>query len=438
MASARASLIVLLLLVTASARAAESWGETFVLPNGLRVVLDPDSRFPTVTVFVRYHVGARQEPVGRSGMAHLLEHLTFKVPRPPSQGGTYASQFTVSSRNGSTYYENTDYYTTAPSGDLEYALWTERWRMGINLGFVTESDRKQELNVVKNERRERLEIQPYSAGRHELWSALFPTEHPFHEEVIGSMTDMNAITLDEAKDFYSKYYGPANATLAVVGDFNPQEARAIIASYYGPMARSPAPPAREVGPLIVYKELRLEHRELYGRNPRLHIAWHSPAKYSPEHAAAEVTARMIGGTDASRLVMGVPEASLVSAYQESLLAGSVFHLIVEPRAGVTPEALLKRVDFVLDLLRTHPPSPQQVEVAVRRILRERFLIMEDSLAKARFLVDVISSVPGAGDPIAYERERFSSVVPDDVQRFTAKYLIPDRRVVMIYTPAGGR
>jgi predicted Zn-dependent peptidase len=429
----RPALLALLLLLPLTARA-DPWGETYMLPNGLHVVLNPDKRFPTVTVFVRYHVGARQEPAGRSGMAHLLEHLTFKVPRPPSQGGTFASQFTLSSRNGSTYYENTDYYTTVPSGDLEYALWAERWRMGINLNLVTESDRRQELDVVKNERRQRLEIQPYRAGEHRLWSELFPTEHPFHEEVIGSMADMNAITLDEAKDFYSKYYGPANATLAVVGDFDPQEAREIIGSYYTALPGTPAPASRPITARNITEEIVIKHDELYGRNPRLHMAWHTPAKYSPEHAAGEVAARMIGGTDASRLVMGVPEASLVAAYQESLLAGSVLHVILEPKTGVSAEALLKRVDFSLDVLRNHPPTPQQVDVAVRRILRERFLTMEDSLAKARFLVDVTSAVPGGGDPIAYERRRFSEVTPEQVQAFAAKYLLPGRRVVVLSAP----
>lgn len=431
-------LILLVVLLSPSRAPAAGPGEMYKLANGLRVVLNPDKRFPTVTVLVRYHVGARHEPVGRSGMAHLLEHLTFKVPRPPSQGGTFASQFTLSSRNGSTSYEHTDYYTTAPSGDLEYALWTERWRMGINLALVTESDRRQELDVVKNERRERLEIQPYSAGEHKLWSELFPREHPFHEEVIGSMADMSAITLDEAKDFYTRYYGPANATLAVVGDFDPRDARQIIDNYYAPMVGNPALPARPITPRAVAKEIVIRHDELYGRNPRLHIAWHTPAKYAREHAAGEVAARMIGGTDASRLVMGVPEATLAIAYQESLLAGSVFHMILEPRAGVSPEALLRRVDFVLDLLRAHPPSEQQVDVAVRRILRQRFLTMEDSLAKARFLVDVTSAVPGATDPIAHERQRFAGVLPEEVQAFAARYLTSDRRVVVLYTPGARR
>ena len=124
-----------------------SWGEMYRLPNGLRVVLSPDARFPTVTVLVRYHVGARQEPAGASGIAHLLEHLSFRVPRPPVKSSTHAAQFTVSSRNGTTSYEQTDYYTTTPNADLKYALWTERWRMGLKLSDVTESDRRQELDV---------------------------------------------------------------------------------------------------------------------------------------------------------------------------------------------------------------------------------------------------------------------------------------------------
>jgi zinc protease len=432
-----ALLSALLLALAPSLAHAEVWGETYVLPNGLRVVLNPDKRFPTVTVFVRYHVGARQEPAGRSGMAHLLEHLTFKVPRPAALGGTFASQFAVSSRNGSTSYENTDYYSTVSSGDLEYALWTERWRMGINLGFVTDSDRRQELDVVKNERRERLEIQPYSEGRHKLWCELFGKDHPFREEVIGSMEEMSAITLDEAKEFYGKYYGPGNATLAVVGDFDPQAAREIIGTYFAPMPGAKAPAPRPVTPIVISDEVVIQHREVYGRNARLHLAWHTPAKYGPEHAAGEVTARMLGGTDASRLVMGVPEAAAVFAYQESLLAGSIFHLILEPRPGVKAEVLLKRVDFVLDILRTHPPSEQQVDMAVRRILRERFLIMEDSLEKARFLIDVISGATDVGDPISYERKRFAGVIPADVQKFAANYLVPERRVVLLYTPAGG-
>jgi zinc protease len=419
-----------------SARTAQAanWGETYLLPNGLRVVLNSDTRFPTVTVLVRYHVGARQEPLGSSGMAHLLEHLTFRVPRPPSQGGTYASNFTLSSRNGSTAYEQTDYYTTTPSGDLEYALWTERWRMGINLDLVTESDRRQELDVVKNERRQRVEIQPYREGRHRLWTALFPAEHPFHEEVIGSMKELNAITLEQAKDYFRRYYGPANATLAVVGDFNPQEAKRIIQTYYGTLAPGQRPPERKVTPTTIVQPVVIKHDERYGRRSRVHLAWHTPGKYRSEHAAGEMTARLLGGTEASRLVMGVPEAVFAEAYQESMLAGSVFHVILEPRAGVSPEALVRKVDFVLGLLRATPPSKLQLDMAARRWLRDTLLKMEDSLAKARFLIDVITGAEITGDPLAHEQQRFSQVTEQQVQDFVRNHLGPEQRVMVLYTP----
>ncbi len=223
-----------------------------------------------------------------------------------------------------------------------------------------------------------------------------------------------------------------------MGDFDPQEAREIVERYYGPMAGTPPPPRRPVTARAIGKEIVIHHDERYGRNLRLHVAWHVPGKYTPEHAAGEVTARLLGASYASRLVTGVPEAAMVYASQESMLAGSVFHIEAEPRAGISSEALLKRIDAALELLRTQPPSPQQVEAAVRRILRERFLTMEDSLTKARFLIDVTSGAPDAGDPIVYEQRRFSGVQPEDVRRFAAKYLLPERRVVMIHAPAGGR
>jgi zinc protease len=154
------------------------WGQTYRLGNGLRVVLAPDGRYPSVTVLLRYHVAARNEPPGQSGISHLVEHMSFRVPRPPTSAGNYASNFVVSSRNGTTNFDETEYFTTTPSGNLPYAIWSERWRMGIDLDEMLESDRRQELDVVKNERRERLEIMPYRAGRHRLWTELFPAAHP--------------------------------------------------------------------------------------------------------------------------------------------------------------------------------------------------------------------------------------------------------------------
>jgi zinc protease len=426
---------MMVMVAARSAPAVGAWGETYRLQNGLRVVLSPDARFPSVTVLLRYHVAARNEPAGRSGISHLVEHMTFRVPRPTPQVGSYSSQFTVSSRNGTTHFDETEYYTTMPSGDLKYAIWTERWRMGIDLSRMTESDRKQELDVVRNERRERLEIMPYRAARHRLWIELFPAGHPYHEEVIGSMQDLQAISLDDVRKYFRTYYGPSNATLAVVGDFNVVDARNIIQDYFGALPAGLPPPVPTAQPRPLTAQVALKHDEIYGRTPLLHLAWHAPPRYSADNAAGDVTAMLLGGLEANRLMMYVPEAESWSAYQESMVGGSVFHVVVGPKPGVSLEALQRKVDAVMAFMRTAPLPVVQVECAVRRLLRERLRAMEDTLSKARFYVDVISKAQPDGDPLAYVRERLAAVKPEDVLRFSTKYLTPDKRVVMHVQPA---
>jgi predicted Zn-dependent peptidase len=416
------------------AEAPQAWGETYKLPNGLRVILAPDRRFPEVTVLVRYHVGARQEPPGRSGIAHLLEHLTFLVPRPPIRAAAYTALFTVSSGNGGTSFEHTEYYTTSPSGNLRYALWAERWRMGIHLPNVAESDRRRELDVVKNERRQRIEIMPYREGRHRLWTALFPQAHPFHEEVIGSMADLSAISVDEARAFFTSWYGPNNATLAVVGDFDAQEAKEIVAGYYADLPARPVPPLPPVQVAVPRQEIVIAHDETYGRSPRLHLAWHGPPAFSAEHAAGDITAIIVAGLARSRLALVMPEAVGVGAYQDDLLSGSVFHLVATPMPGVSLDALKTKIDAVLAGLAREPPTPAEVEHALRRVLADRFLMMERTLSKAELYVDVLSHAPKPGDPLALERARYGAVTPEMVQAFVRTWLAPEKRVALHAIP----
>ena len=413
---------------------AAGWGETYRLPNGMRVLLSPDSRFPSVTVLLRYQVAARNEAPGRSGISHLVEHLTFRIPGPAPKAGSYSSNFTVSSGNGTTSYDETEYYTTMPRGDLKYAIWTERWRMGIDLDQISDTVRQQELDVVRNERRQRLEIEPYRAGRHRLWTELFPAGHPYHEEVIGSMQDLQAISLKDVRDYFRTYYGPSNAILAVVGDFDPAEARAIIDGYFGTLPASPPPPVPAAKPRQLAEEVTIKHVEQYGRLPVLHLAWPVPARYAPDNAVGDVAAMVLGGLEANRLMMYVPEAESWSAYQESLLGGSVFHVMVSPRPGVSLEVLQRKVDSVMAFMRTTPLPPVQVDCAIRRLLRSRMRAMEDTLSKAQFYVDVISKTSTTGDPLAYIRESYTSVTPEDVQRFVSTYLTPGKRVALHSQP----
>jgi zinc protease len=410
------------------------WGEIYTLGNGLRVVLSPDRRFPTVTVLLRYHVGARQEPPGKSGIAHMVEHLTFRMSVPPTLGGPYSSLFTISAVNGATSYEHTEYFTTAPGGDLAYALWKERWRMDLNLHYMTDETRRQELDVIKNERRQTHEIRPYSAGEHLLWGKLFPRPHPFHEQIIGSMSDLEGIRLEEVHAFYRAWYGPNNATLAVVGDFDPEAARPLVAKYYEGMPRRPSPPPPAAVPHVPAAPIVLRHDEPFGKNPRLQMAWHAPAEYSKAHAAGEIAAMLLGGLHASRLVRDVSEAVFVSAYQISLREGSVFKVVAEPRPGVSTDTLATRIDESLARFREQTPTAREIDFAVRRILRQRFYAMEDSLTKAQLFSDIVIGTDTTDDPLAVERARFTSVRPADVQDFALAHLTPEKRVVLHALP----
>jgi predicted Zn-dependent peptidase len=431
---------VVLALLAAGPAVAAGWGETYTLANGMRVILSPDRRFPSVTVLVRYHVGARQEPAGRSGIAHLVEHLTYTVPRPSTHGFVEASQFTFSSDNGATSYEHTDYYTTTPRGNLKYGLWAERWRMGLSIGDVGDIEHRRQVDVVRNERRERLDTAPYSAGRHLLWSALFPEGHPFREEVIGSMQEIGAISLAEARSYFQTWYLPGNATLTVVGDFDPQGARSLIEAYYGPLPTGPLPPPPPATPRALDSEQVIRHEERYGKLPRLEMAWHSPAFFAPEDAVADVTAQILGGLHSCRLFRAIPTASTVGANQQSLYAGSVFHVVVIPRTAVPLETLHHRVDFALDLLRDHPPAAEEVDNAVRALVRRRVLSLEDSLDKALLLTEIVTGAGEAAhaDPLIYEESRYRKVTPEDVQAFVRRYLARDKRVVLYSTPQGAR
>jgi predicted Zn-dependent peptidase len=438
-AMVKRTLVVLALLAVLAVRpAAAGWGETYTLANGLRVILSPDQRFPSLTVLVRYHVGARQEPSGRSGIAHLVEHLTYTVPRPSTQGFVEASQFTFSSGNGATSFEHTDYYTTTPRGNLKYGLWAERWRMGLSVGDVGEIERQRQLDVVRNERRERLDTAPYSAGRHLLWSALFPEGHPFHEEVIGSMRDLGAITLADARNFFRGWYVPRNATLTVVGDFDPQVARSLIQDYYGPLPSAPLPDPPPARAQALESERVIRHDERYGKLPRLEMAWHSPALYAQEDAVADVTAQILGGLHSSRLFRAIPTGSAVAAFQQSLYAGSVFHVVVIPSTAAPLETLQSRVDVALDLLREHAPAAEEVENAVRALMRRRVIALEDSLDKALLLTEIVTGGDETAyvNPLMYEESRYRKVTPAAVQAFVRKYLVRDKRVVLYSTPQG--
>src|SRR5436190_10850717 len=253
--------------------------ERHVLPNGLRVILHVDRSSPLVAVNVRYHVGSKDEKPGRTGFAHLFEHLMFMG----SKNAPYPSFDSVMEawgghNNGTTNTDRTNYYEVGPSNLLETFLWLEADRLATLPEVITADELGKQRKVVQNERRQSYENRPYGQAQLLLPEALYPPAHPYHWPTIGSHADLEAARVEDVRDFFQRFYVPANASLVIAGDFDPAQARALVEKYFGWQAKRPVPPkgSARLPVLAADKVLETEDRVAL---PRLYLTWHSPALF---------------------------------------------------------------------------------------------------------------------------------------------------------------
>src|SRR5687767_8327952 len=329
--------------------------EKYTLPNGLEVILSPKRGLPMVAVNLWYHVGPANEEAGRTGFAHLFEHMMFQASKhvPEDTHFRFLEAAGASDVNGSTSFDYTNYYETVPANQLELALWLESDRMGYLLEKVDQASLANQQDVVRNERRQRTENQPYGMAEEAVWQTLFPKTHPYYAVVIGSHADIQAAKLDDVKRFFKQYYAPNNATLTLVGDFDPAHARQLVTKYFGTLKRGPAVPAikADTPPVTAERRKIVPSRvELQ----RVSIAWLTPPFFSPGDAEADMTAQILGGGRASRLykklVYERQIAQDVSAVQQSFGIRSVFQIDATARPGRTSAELEKAIDEELALL----------------------------------------------------------------------------------------
>jgi len=278
--------------------------ERFQLDNGLRIVLAEDRTNPVVAVNLWYDVGSRNEQRGRTGFAHLFEHMMFQGSEnvPDTQHIAHIERV-GGSMNGSTWLDRTNYFQTMPSHWLDLALWLESDRMGHFLPALTQEKLDNQREVVKNERRWRVDNRPYGDWDERLQSMVYPPDHPYHHSVIGSMADLDAATLDDVAAFFRTYYSPNNAVLTLCGDFDHAHARASIDSWFGAIPRGPEPPGLPGTPAIdpiIGEEIR-ERIEADVALSRVYLAFRIPPLGSDEFPSADVTANVLATGKASRL-----------------------------------------------------------------------------------------------------------------------------------------
>jgi zinc protease len=307
-----------------------------VLDNGLSVLVHEDHSCPVVAVNVWYHVGSKDERPGRTGLAHLFEHLMFEGSEHHDSGYFQPLQAAGALLNGSTNTDRTNYWEVVPTGALELALWLESDRMGYLLPALTEAKFANQRDVVLNERRQNYENRPYGLAAMATVAALFPPDHPYHWLTIGAPEDLRAATLDEVRAFFASHYHPGNASLAIAGAIAPAQAFALAERYFGEIPAGPAnaTPVLPAATLHGSPRLLLEDRvEL----PRLYLAWHSPAMFAPDDAELDLVSDLLASGKMSRLyrrlVYETRLATEVAAFQQSREAASFFQVVATAAPG---------------------------------------------------------------------------------------------------------
>lgn len=414
--------------------------ELFTLDNGLRVIVHEDHRTPLACVNVWYHVGSRDETPGRTGFAHLFEHLMFEGSENVPEGQFDELLEAVGGiNNGSTSPDRTNYWELVPSHALELALWLEADRMGGLLPAITAAQLEAQRDVVRNERRQSYENRPYGLASETLLEALYPPTHPYSWPVIGTMADISAATLDDVHRFCTTWYTPGNATIAVAGDVDTAVVREMVERHFGGIARGPERPQSPVTEARLESERRLVLEDDVNL-PRLYLAWHSPAAFEDGDAALDAAAGVLAYGRASRLYRSLvyerQVAQSVSAYQGSALLGSTFRVVVTARPGA---------------------GLGELEDAVRAALAEMAAGVETrELERARnsietHFIDGLQSVGGFGgradqlnlylfhrgepDWLAQDLARYEALTPDAVSAAVRAHLLAPA-VVLSVVPRG--
>ena len=412
--------------------------EKYVLPNGLEVILAPDPRVPIVAVDVWYHVGSGNETYGRSGFAHLFEHMMFQGSKHvgEDQHWKVLKDIGVGATNGSTNPDRTNYYEVIPSNQLETALWLESDRMGYLLGRDFAKSFAVQVEVVRNERRQRYDDVPYGKSRMALAAALYPERHPYHVLTIGKHEDLAAASVADVTRFFKTWYVPANATLAIAGDFDVAATKKLVAKWFGsfPKSRKPAV-ARPVTPAIATRELVVS--DDLARLRQITFAWHTPAYYETGDAELDIAAASLardgGGRLFEALVYTRSLADSVVVSQRSAAFSSVFAVVVNVRNDAAIDEVKRVVAAEIATLAKTPVSATELEIMVARTEALAIRELQTPLARAEAL-QRYNHFLGSPDKLSWDLDRYRNTSAEKVRATVARYLVPDRMVVMTVEP----
>jgi zinc protease len=410
------------------------------LANGLDVLLHEDHDCPIVAINVWYHVGSKNERPGHTGFAHLFEHLMFEGSAHHDHGYFQPLQGAGAALNGSTNSDRTNYWEVVPTSALELGLWMESDRMGYLLPALTDAKFSNQRAVVLNERRQNYENRPYGLSAMAIVGALFPPDHPYHWTTIGEVADPNAVRLDEVRAFFERYYHPANASLTLAGDINPDSALALVRAYFEEI-----PPGQRVEPVRATATLDRDVRMLLEDRvelPRLYMAWLSAAMFAEGDAELDLAADVLANGKTSRLyrrlVFEERIATDVSASQNSREIGGYLQLATTAAPGHTLGELERVILEEIARLGTDGPTDDEIERG--RVQAEaQFVFRLQTVGGFGGKSDQLNAYNVfLGDPAYFDRDlqRYYSVTSRSLQQAARRYFDPARRVTLSVVPRG--
>jgi zinc protease len=411
------------------------------LANGLDVLIHEDHGCPIVAVNLWYHVGSKNEVPGRTGFAHLFEHLMFEGSQHHDKGYFQPLQGAGALLNGSTNADRTNYWEVVPTNAFELALWMESDRMGFLLPALTEAKFSNQRDVVLNERRQNYENRPYGLAPMAMLAALYPPDHPYHWTTIGEIADLHAASLDDVRQFFSTYYHPGNASLAIAGDVDPAVVLDLASRYFEDVPAGPdVRPVRPPDPTLAEEtRLLLEDRvEL----PRLYIAWLTPSIFADDDAELDLAADLLANGKTSRLykrlVYVQRAATDVSAAQNSREVGGFLQIAATAAPGRTLAELERAIVEEVSTLASQGPTEDEIERG--RVQAEaQFIYRLQTVGGFGGKSDQLNAYNTfLADPGYFEHDliRYRAVSAGSMRDAVAKYLTHGRRVALSVVPRG--
>jgi zinc protease len=419
--------------------------EKYQLPNGLTVILSEDHRLPQVAVDIWYHVGAANQVPGKSGFAHLFEHMMFSGAKHigPSPFKILESVGTSAGAmaNGTTNFDRTNYFEVVPATELPTALWLESDRMGFLLDTLDEKKLAVQRDVVSNERRQSYENRPYGTARLRECDLFFPKPHPYYDCVIGTISEIQSASMDDLRAFFQQYYAPNNASITIVGNFDPAQAKQLVEKYFGDIPRQADVTVPNIAQPQLSGVVKETIQDQVAKIPRLDLGWVGVRQFDPDEAAGDVLAFILADGKASRLYQELVQkrqiATDVDGDDETEAQGGIFGLQITVKQGHTTQEIGPVVDQILDDVRKNGVTADEVDRAKRMILAGKLRGLE-RIGGFGGKADLLNRYQTfLGDPgyLSKDLARYRAVTPDAVKAFANKYLSTDHRAILDIEPA---